>query len=104
MRNQYEFAVIQQVMDGQLFDEPQSPCKITVLGGSPQATVRASRFDRETGNFEDLDRLLACEIVEHPDGTITFTGQSENLDILHALPEGQRTVVWQVQVKGCQGC
>lgn len=121
-----DFAVIQQRFDGANFDGKIAPCRITILGESPNAEVRACVWVKPSwvnplnarepmakeeggiwwpGDFVDVDHLVGASIDDEGGKILRITGTSDMLrDHVGIAEDDNRSVEWTVEVRGCQGC
>lgn len=104
IRTLLDGATIQERYDGANHGDPIQPCRIFTLGESPNAQVRASQWNNDTGQFDEVDHLV--DVVIHDEGgrTLTMTGTSDRLQNENGLPRDQATVEWVITAGRCDGC
>jgi len=93
---------------GSIYPEGETitKAKITLLGGSPNATARLFIWIQPTnglGRFREFDTITQGEIREGSDG-FTITGISQQLIEDVGVAADNAKVTWEVTYKGCETC
>jgi hypothetical protein len=77
-------------------------CRLGILG-KPANAVLYSRLIGER-RWQQVDKLTGASVVEHPDGSITIEGTSQELVSVVKVPVDQARVRWEVVPVGCKNC
>lgn len=84
--------------DGEVYKK----CRITLLGAPTDAVLYSA--DVGTGQWRIVDQISQGTLTEHPDGSFTLEGASQELVNIVGVPPEEATVRWEIRPIGCSNC
>ena len=82
--------------------ETYANCRLGILGKPASVVLYVWLPDEK--RWRSADTLLRATVVEHPDGSMTMEGESQELVNVVGLPPEDARVRWEVEVIGCPDC
>jgi hypothetical protein len=77
-------------------------CRLSILG-KPASVILYSKLLGQM-KWKPVDTLRHATVTEHPDGSLTIEGESQELVNVVGLRPSESSVRWEVKVYECPNC